>query len=171
MKYVATLVVTLALTLGITSLFSHNTPESGIVKVLNFEHTGGGTGFSAKRFGRNVVVTNAHVCSLARNGEVVIREETGKESIKTVIKTIPDHDLCIIQGVQSPALTIAKNGPQRFEQIAAMGHPFLNPLTRSPAHTVNTWLMESFNSVCQQRLMALALPVRKWKPSSEHSVC
>jgi S1-C subfamily serine protease len=103
-----------------------------VVRVLNFEGTGGGTGWVTRSAsGRRVIVTNDHVCEVAKDGMVRIQDDSGTSSIKEVLTTSFDHDLCLIEGIEAPALTVAKTGPNRFDDLTVVGHPLLGPLTMS----------------------------------------
>lgn len=100
--------------------------ERSIVKVLNAEGTGGGTGWVARSGNKKVIVTNDHVCAVQSDGYVRIESETGP-SIKKVLKRNFSRDLCLVEGIDAPALTIADHGPSRFDRVKVLGHPGLRP--------------------------------------------
>lgn len=110
--------------------------QDSVVKILNFERTGGGTGFAVTSRGSTVIVTNAHVCAVAQNNYVIVEQGGGKQSVKAVIAQSTVRDLCVVEGVDIPALKVGKRGPTQFEHISAIGHPFLNPVTRSEGEYV-----------------------------------
>lgn len=116
----------LAALLALASCTSKFT-EKSIVKVLNAEGTGGGTGWVAKSGGKNVIVTNDHVCGVAFGDMVRIEQDDGTPSIKRIIKRNFIRDLCLVEGIDAPALTIAKKPAKRFDSVKVLGHPGLRP--------------------------------------------
>lgn len=100
--------------------------ERSIVKVLTQDGNGGGTGWVARTKHGKVIVTNDHVCEVQSGGFVRIESETGP-SIKRVLKRNFERDLCLVEGVDAPALTIAGEGPKRFDTVKVLGHPGLRP--------------------------------------------
>lgn len=111
-------------------------PERSIVKVLNADGTGGGTGWVTKMGDRTVVVTNDHVCAVAENGYARIETDGGSPSVKRILRNSAIRDLCVLEGVDAPPLTLSKTGPTRFEQLTSYGHPGLRPT--APATGVYT---------------------------------
>ena len=105
-----------------TSKFS----EKSIVKVLNAEGNSGGTGWVAPSSYGKVIVTNDHVCEVGFGGMVRIESEDGP-SLKRVIKRNFVRDLCLIEGIDAPALTIADKPAKRFDTVKVLGHPGLRP--------------------------------------------
>ena len=106
-------------------------PEASIVKVLNLAGTGGGTGWVTKAKGKNVIVTNDHVCAVEMGGYVIIQTDDGRLGRKKVLKRSAVRDLCIVEGLRAPALRIAPFGPRRFDKLTVYGHPLLKPTTPS----------------------------------------
>lgn len=120
----------LLLAIGTISTLIINEPkyEDSIVYVLNPTGTGGGTGFSTTNdLGKRVVVTNAHVCAVGTDGYVNVRSDFGKTYLKKVLKTSSKRDLCVIEGIPVPPLSIAVNSPNKFDDVMVIGHPFLAP--------------------------------------------
>ncbi len=137
LRYLPHAIITAALTYTGILLYPHKAPLSqSIVKVMNFEGTGGGTGFSVKSNGRNVIVTNSHVCEVAYRNFAIIEQDSGKQSIKQIISRVPERDLCVLEGVDAPALPIAKSGPTRFQKINIIGHPLLKPTSHAEGEYV-----------------------------------
>lgn len=133
LAYAVLLIVALFFSLTAIRSYAVNSPlESSIVKVTNNEGTGGGTGWVTKTStGKRVIVTNDHVCQVASNSYIRIEDDTGKPSIKRILKSDPNRDLCVIEGVDAPALALASRAPTRFESLTVYGHPLLNPTTPS----------------------------------------
>lgn len=100
---------------------------ASIVKVTNAEATGGGTGFSVKSGRNNVIVTNAHVCAVAFGGYARIEDDRGAPYIKRILRQSFERDLCVLEGIDAPALPLAKRGPNRFDKLTVYGHPGLRP--------------------------------------------
>jgi len=133
---IADLVVLLIVALGVVI---YNQPEkidgSSIVKVLNPELTGGGTGFVIKHGKKNVIVTNDHVCGVSSGGFVTVEEDSGTLSIKPILKRSFVRDLCLIEGVNAPPMQLASSANlSRFDVVKVLGHPFLKPTTPSQGY-------------------------------------
>ena len=122
----AALIAALAVTTALISAEPRNYSAS-IVKVLNFEGTGGGTGWIAKSGDQNVIVTNHHVCEVARGGYARIEDDQGQPYIKRVLRSSFEWDLCVLEGIEVRAMKLAKAGPNRFDTVNVYGHPGLRP--------------------------------------------
>jgi S1-C subfamily serine protease len=117
--------------------------QSSIVKVLNAAGTGGGTGWATRTStGRPVIVTNDHVCTVEQAGYVILEQDDGRMSIKPILARNFERDLCVIGGLEIPALTLAGASPTRFEEIHVMGHPLLNPTTPAAGQYVSDGIMQ-----------------------------
>ena len=102
--------------------------SESIVKVTNFAGNSGGTGWLTKNArGQKIVVTNDHVCEVAVNDIVRIENHAGHATFNNIVARDYAHDLCAITGIEGPALTLAKKGPNRFDKISIFGHPLLEP--------------------------------------------
>ncbi len=123
-------IVAIALGFGGAKLFSEHTKplnRSSIVKVLNIAGNGGGTGWVARSGGKKVIVTNDHVCGVQFGGMVRIEQDNGQPSLKRVLKRNFERDLCLVEGVDAPALTIANNPARIDDDVKVLGHPGLRP--------------------------------------------
>jgi S1-C subfamily serine protease len=99
-----------------------------IVKVLNFKGNSGGTGWLAKtKRGAQVIVTNDHVCEVATGNTVRIDDAYGKTTYNNIVTRDFARDLCLIEGIEGPSLSLASTGPKRFDEVNAFGHPLLEP--------------------------------------------
>jgi serine protease Do len=115
--------------------------ESSIVAVTNTESNSGGTGWvTSAPSGRSVIVTNEHVCQVAQGEYVRIEDDAGNEKLKGILKHNFARDLCVVEGIDAPALTLAESAPSRFETLAVMGHPYLKPTTPSKGQFLKTRL-------------------------------
>ncbi len=110
--------------------------EKSIVKVLSLNGEGGGTGFIARTPRGKVIVTNDHVCAVSKGGYVRIDADDGTPSLKRIIKRSYVRDLCLVEGIDRPPLTIANRNPARFDRVNVLGHPGLRPV--APASGVYT---------------------------------
>lgn len=124
----AVLAVVLSLTVyKLTPPRTQTLNRKSIVKVLNLEGNGGGTGWVARSGGKKVIVTNDHVCGVSFGGFVRIEEDNGQPSIKRVLKRNFARDLCLVEGVDAPALTIAERPARIDDTVKVLGHPGLRP--------------------------------------------
>lgn len=141
----AAIFATVALFILVASAYiaTTRTPmESSIVKILNPEGTGGGTGWSVRYKGHSALMTNDHVCTVAQGGYVTVEQDSGRLSIKKIIKRNFMRDLCLVDGVPAPTLSLAKNGPSRFDQVRVMGHPLLKPTAESTGQFTGSGIIE-----------------------------
>lgn len=93
----------------------------------------GATGFELQLpTGRQVTVTNAHVCLLAGpNGQLRAHFENGQARPIRVLEISDKTDLCVMEGIPAlPPLMMAGQF-SRFNRIFVLGHPYLHPLTLS----------------------------------------
>lgn len=104
---------------------------NAVVKVL-IPKKGGGSGFSIKTAsGRQVIVTNEHVCAASDTGEVFIEQDSGLKSFKKIIHVDDLHDLCIVEGdFRLPALELGSS-PVKGDFHYIVGHPGGRALTVS----------------------------------------
>lgn len=130
----------LLLTMGAVFAFSvfggssgkHTNDEAkakATVMITNLAERSGGTGvvLSSSSTG-STVLTNAHVCGLAKSGAVV--KSGWKRGFVSSYKVSQIHDLCLIEtstdfGTQT---SIASNPPRVSSQAAVSGHPRLAPV-------------------------------------------
>jgi hypothetical protein len=107
---------------------STNNLSRSIVKVLNLAGSGGGTGWTTTASdGTKVIITNDHVCGVEQNDMVRIDDAAGNTYLKHIIHRNFERDLCTVEGIEAPALKIAKKGAKRFDNIRVLGHPSLMP--------------------------------------------
>lgn len=131
LKQYATLFALVAVSSVITATLFYRDTETlnprSIVKVLNAEGTGGGTGFVVRKGRKKVIVTNDHVCAVEKMGYVVIEQDDGGHTLKRILKRNMKRDLCVVDGIDAPALTIADKPAKRFDDVKVLGHPGLRP--------------------------------------------
>ncbi len=89
---------------------------------------GGGSGFLLEApSGRNVYITNAHVCATSRTNVIRVNGEPAR-----ILKRDRASDLCAIQateGAPSFGLNLRETGASNGEIIYVVGHPRLDPTT------------------------------------------
>lgn len=105
------------------------------VTITNFEGTSGGSGviLSSSRAG-SYILTNAHVCGLAKNGALVTGE-TGSAPVAS-FQVSELHDLCRIKVQRNFGVStqVADNPPALFDEAIATGHPSLLPTINTHGH-------------------------------------
>lgn len=104
-------------------------PFKSVVKILNLDLNGGGTGFVAQARGSRYIVTNDHVCSVSTDGYVVVQDAYQNTYIKKILRRNPYRDLCLVSPIDVPALHISYVVPERFDPLRVIGHPLLKPLS------------------------------------------
>jgi S1-C subfamily serine protease len=104
-----------------------------VVRVLNMEKTGGGTGFHVEAASGEVfILTNNHVCEAATNGKLII-ERNGEEIVREIVARYKQHDLCLVQAIpdfDGTAISIA-DSLDTGDDVILIGHPGLRDLTLS----------------------------------------
>ena len=104
---------------------------SRVYKVM-IPNAGGGTGFAVKApSGNSYILTNDHICALAKNRSIFIKD--GFFSISTkILHRSNKTDLCLLKApISEVGIDLASNTPQLGEQVYAIGHPALDELTVS----------------------------------------
>lgn len=121
-------------------LFSGNIKDSyyrdyigdSVVRVMNIEKSSGGTGFHVEaKSGKTYILTNAHVCGLAKDGNLLV-EKNGEEMIRKIVKVYDQHDLCLVQAMPEPEGVLeVSDSLDVGDDIVLIGHPGLRDLTLS----------------------------------------
>jgi S1-C subfamily serine protease len=105
--------------------------------------TSGGTGFSIQAAsGQIVTITNAHVCSLAVDGEMIATYDDGLVTTLSVIEIVKTKaDLCVLSSLplteNKMIYTLAAQGLEIGDAAFTIGHPRLAPLTFSNGYLVD----------------------------------
>ena len=98
------------------------------VMITRYDGRTGGTGviISSKR-NQSQVLTNAHVCSLLKNGGI-IRSDSNKGVVKSY-QVSQVHDLCLITTNTNFHINtvISDNQPEVYDDAIVSGHPHLLP--------------------------------------------
>lgn len=115
--------------------------EKSIAYVTDESESTGGTGFHVlAKSGQKYLVTNAHVCRSASKGKgvVYVRLQDEDSAIpRRVIQESPVTDLCLVEPLPlAVPISVAKGELSNWEEIAAVGHPKLMPLTLSVGKTI-----------------------------------
>lgn len=113
-----------------------------VFRIVNKDHTGGGTGFAALTpSGMPVVLTNAHVCEMGKDsGTVEIDLDDNFEEVLPGIRYVTARiisvstfaDVCVLSSPEYLVpLKLAHNNAARHSRITVIGFPLLNELTPS----------------------------------------
>jgi len=129
--------ILLALVYGGIKLFHKNDILASSAMITNLDHTSGGSGIiliSSEK--ESLVLTNAHVCKVAKNGGFVSNND-GKSFLVHSYKASAVDDLCLIKvlGDLGAYTTIASHPPVPFyEKASISGHPSLLPTVVTTGH-------------------------------------
>lgn len=119
--------------------YSKYQQEKTILRLMGPRFNGGGTGFEIIYHGHQYTMTNAHVCELgADEGYLVALSNWAPLYRLKIIAESPLTDLCLLSPVPYlPALTLGNGDLRNGDLVYVLGHPFLNPLTKTSGETVN----------------------------------
>lgn len=103
---------------------------------------GGGTGFAIKaQSGTTYTITNAHVCegALTQSDDktsLLVVKQNGIAIPRKILEISDTTDLCILEGM--PGVDGLETGPAPHagQQLNAIGHPLLRPLTVSQGDVI-----------------------------------
>lgn len=114
------------------NLIGYKTSQHVYMITKTAEGGGGGTGFAIRApSGENYILTNSHICAMAKdtNGVLMVRQAGMSRAVpKKIIEDSGYTDLCLIEGFRGRGgLDLASSVSMR-EGIAFIGHPLLNPL-------------------------------------------
>lgn len=94
----------------------------------------GGTGFHVRtEKGNDYILTNAHICEMAKDGVILAVTPDGKKRMnRRVLESSDSHDLCLVEPIPGmTGINLASGDPEIGELIGVVGHPALYPLTLS----------------------------------------
>jgi S1-C subfamily serine protease len=117
-----------------------------VVRIMDLDKQGGGTGFHVEAdSGKTYILTNAHICEVAKNGKLLV-EKNGEEMVRNVIKVYEQHDLCLVEAMPEPegVLEIADSLDQG-DDIILIGHPGLRNLTLSHGEFIGQDIVQLIN--------------------------
>ena len=98
------------------------------VMITNLAKNSGGSGvILSSKFNESIILTNRHVCELARQGGYVIKED--KEYRVAAIKPAKSHDMCEVKVNANLGINtkVAENAPRIYSDAYISGHPSLYP--------------------------------------------
>lgn len=89
----------------------------------------GGTGFQIKYIGKEYIVSNAHVCDIAKNKQTVAHLSNGETRIVKILDVSTRTDLCLLEPVRGlPYLYVSeKEGIVPYKKYFKVGHAYLRP--------------------------------------------
>ena len=107
-----------------------NVPKQTVKHVVKLSSpVGTGTGFYINYRGKNLLITNKHVCG----------DEVGlwvKDRFKKILKISDVHDLCILESRRKKGLLLANRELKQFEKVFIVGHPKGNKVTAREGHFI-----------------------------------
>ncbi len=137
----ATISFIMAFSISASVFFSGNIKDAyyrdyigdSVVRVLNMEKTGGGTGFHVEAASGEVfILTNNHVCEAAKDGKLIV-ERNGEEIVREIVARYKQHDLCLVQAIpdfNGTTIEVASS-LDAGDDVVLIGHPGLRDLTLS----------------------------------------
>lgn len=143
------LLLLFALSVGASSLFfacstiSNRDLAKASVMIRTFAKNSGGTGVILHSYQyHSVVLTNAHVCDVIKDGGVITTGDNKDHFISRFIKA-KGHDLCLIQVQENLNVNskLAMNIPSNYDKVTIIGHPKLNPTTISHGYFGNKMIV------------------------------
>lgn len=114
-----------------------------VVKITNEAGTSGGTGVHVKTpHGQVVILTNAHVCGLGKDGIVYVSNDAGITIPRRIIQISKVSDLCVVEAIAgTPGLSIGSEA-QIGDIVAVIGHPRLMPTTVSRGEIISEEIVQ-----------------------------
>ena len=119
----------------LSGCFESYTIPRATVMITNVPGTGGGSGSIIQSSPtKSTVLTNSHVCEMAKGGAVV--HSLAGEYLVTDFKQSKIHDLCLLHVAANlqAHVKVAQTPPSVLEEITVAGHPKLLPLILSRGH-------------------------------------
>lgn len=103
-----------------------NLANANVFKIVTEQENSGGTGFYFKsKSGKVYVITNSHVCELAKDQPLFIRHFKQKIALGKILKDEPKYDLCVVDSLQqSHGLKLA-NHVEFYKEYHLFGNPYL----------------------------------------------
>ena len=135
--------------LGYQSFMGTVSPAGSTVMVTNLAETSGGSGViidSSPTESR--ILTNAHVCAVARAGGYIITSSQEKYLVDSYV-TSPDHDVCMIKvrADLGASTELASSAPGLYDSATISGHPALLPNVLSKGHFAAKKVIHLLNDV------------------------
>lgn len=132
--------------------YVRNVVSAKVVKITNFDKTSGGTGFHVRSpSGKTYILTNAHVCSIEKDGEVLVTDENEHSMIRKVIERSDFTDLCLVEGVPGTKGLLLGSEPKIGEIVAVIGHPKLMPTTVSRGEIIGQQEIDVIDHVIESK--------------------
>lgn len=120
----------------ILSACTNDSIPKATVMITNLPGNSGGSGtiVSSDRH-ESLILTNSHVCDLARGGAVVHTHKQGDQLVVSYKQSMV-HDLCLITvyGNLHIDTDVARNAPRLYSPVKVSGHPHLMPNIISEGH-------------------------------------
>lgn len=107
----------------------YTNPTELSVMITSLPGTSGGSGIIiSSGILESKILTNSHVCELAKSGAFVINEKEQKYAVSS-FRQSKLHDLCVISVYSDLGLNarIAPSAPKKYDGAHIIGHPHLMP--------------------------------------------
>ena len=101
---------------------------------------GGGTGFHVKaKSGQVYIMTNVHICEMAKNGKELLIGEGDPSSFipRKVIFMSKKHDVCLVEPLPGHEGVSIASSVDVGEKVTIAGHPQLRPLSLEEGEIIN----------------------------------
>lgn len=102
-----------------------------VVKIVNETGNSGGTGVYIKLpSGNTAILTNAHVCELKNQNDIVwVKDDTNKAIPRRILEESKFSDLCLVEGLPKHKGLQLGQESNLGDMIYIVGHPRLYPTT------------------------------------------
>ncbi len=122
----------------IEEVYVRSSIGSEVVKVSG--ERGSGSGFYLKHKGKNIIITNRHVCGIkSKEGTLKVSDKIQKQRTVYVLHESMIADICILSGDEgSHGLTVSGEAPYVGQKLYTVGHPSGQAQTVSTAIFLNT---------------------------------
>lgn len=99
------------------------------VTLTNLEGTSGGSGFHVQaKSGKVYIMTNKHVCELAKGGTLLVTQNSnGSVMHRNVVARYANHDLCLVEAFPDVDGLKVGSAPAFGEKVYVAGNPGLRP--------------------------------------------
>jgi S1-C subfamily serine protease len=116
-----------------TDIYRELSPS--VIKLTNGRS--GGTGFLVTNSkGKKYIATNFHVCDPLSNQTMQAQLKGKQPLLVKIIRYDREHDLCLLDAIEGPSVSISPSPIRDFESLFVVGHPLLHEQTPSQGRLV-----------------------------------
>lgn len=132
--------------------YIRNKGSQAVVKITDPLEITGGTGFHIRtEKGNNYILTNGHICGLAKldpNGNVYVKNlEEDRLIPRKVIEVSNFADLCLVEGIPDSSVLTLGGKPSPGDELFVVGHPRLFPTTMTHGEYIGELIIDIFDYV------------------------